>query len=58
MTRSDSTARQIVSFPPRVATAIRIAAPASSASGCREVAAPRRRREYRSITVARYSFPA
>jgi len=43
--------------PPRTAIAIRIAAQARSASGCREVAAPRSRREYRSITVARYSLP-
>src|SRR4051812_39364851 len=44
--------------PPRAATAISIAAQASCASGCRPVAAPSSRREYRSITVARYSFPA
>ena len=56
-TRSDSSARQIAALPPRVATAILIAWPASSASGCSPVAAPRSRREYRSITVARYSLP-
>src|SRR5215213_8961526 len=44
--------------PPRAATAILIAWQARSASGCRPVAAPSSRREYRSITVARYSFPA
>src|SRR3954452_3843487 len=42
--------------PPRAAAAILIAAPASSASGCSDVAAPSRCLEYRSITVARYSF--
>src|SRR4051794_10042385 len=47
---------QIAFLPPRVATAIFIAAHASSASGCNDVAAPSRRREYRSITVARYNF--
>src|SRR5699024_11207581 len=51
-TRPDS------SLPPRVATAILIAAHARSASGCKLVAAPSRRLEYRSITVARYTFPA
>src|SRR5918996_4808143 len=56
MTRSASSSRQIASFPPRAATAIVIAAQASSASACRPVAAPNSRRLYRSITVARYSF--
>src|SRR4051812_37924921 len=46
------------SAPPRAATAILIASQASSASGCSPVAAPSSRREYRSITVARYSLPA
>ena len=57
MTRSDTAERQIASRPPRVVTAIRIAAHASSASGCNEVAAPSSRREYKSITVAKYNFP-
>src|SRR5690242_3688519 len=46
------------SGPPRAATAISIAEQASSASGCSPVAAPSSRREYRSITVARYNLPA
>src|SRR5680860_1645928 len=47
----------IAARPPRVAAAILMASQASSALGCSEVAAPSSRREYRSITVARYSFP-
>src|SRR6478735_12652508 len=45
------------SIPPRAVTAILIAWQARSASGCSPVAAPSSRREYKSITVARYSFP-
>ena len=60
MTRWLSSVRQpgrlTAATPPRAATAILIAAQARSASGCSPVAAPNRRREYRSITVARYSF--
>jgi hypothetical protein len=48
----------ICSAPPRAATAILIASQASWASGCSPVAPPSNRREYRSITVARYSLPA
>src|SRR5688572_27226306 len=48
----------ICSAPPRAATAISIAEQANSASGCRPVAAPSSRREYRSSTVARYNLPA
>src|SRR4051795_4154727 len=56
MTRCASSSHQIAFLPPRVATAIFIAAHARSASGCSDVAAPSRCLEYRSITVARYSF--
>jgi hypothetical protein len=44
MTRSASSCRQIASFPPRVATAILIAAHASWAFGCGLVAASSSRR--------------
>ena len=61
MTRWLSSSRHVgpltASTPPRAATAILIAAHASSASGWSPVAAPSRRREERSITVAKYSFP-
>ena len=47
----------ISSRPPRTAPAIVIASQASWGSGGSEVAAASRRREYRWITVARFSVP-
>ena len=47
----------ILDLPPRTVAAILIACSHNSASQRRLVAAASSRREYRSITVARYSFP-
>jgi hypothetical protein len=47
----------IMDWPPRTAAAILIACSHSSASQRRLVAAASSRREYRSITVARYTLP-
>ena len=53
-----STAEAVANSAALYLPVIVIAAHASSASGCRLVAAPSSRREYRSMTVARYRFPA